>query len=393
MSIGGIYTDQRCPICSKVFVDDRQSALRCPDHQQHIAGKFKVKLRGSTARFDNYIVARDYLNAMRKSVSNGTYTKKHYTLGDIQDEFLAWKDELAIRGKIKAKTAQDYRARLNRIVHVIGVCQEANFLSYRHIHDFLYNSGFSPKSTYDSYITFKGMMEWALDMGFVVSIPKFPPYDFSLEHDMQRRKVVDKDTQKRILHQIYIREWDIRPRLYLGVRFLATYINIRPSELLNVLEQDYHRKEKYIVIRKHKVGRQPKIVRLLDEDIALLDELPRGMPSMPLFRHDVPGDGVKAGQRFGTAAFYRAWKRACSDLGIRGVDLYGGTRHSSAISLYKDAGLSPEEIKKATGHKTSIAFTRYFRLDIDDVVEIHAHASPGVPGKIDISEYVEVENA
>jgi integrase len=100
------------------------------------------------------------------------------------------------------------------------------------------------------------------------------------------------------------------------------------------------------------------------------------MPDMPLFRHDVPGPNVKAGTKFGVAAFYRAWKRSCVRLGITGVDLYGGTRHSSAIALYKEAGVSPEEIKKATGHKTSVAFTRYFKLDIDDVVEIHALASP-----------------
>jgi hypothetical protein len=41
--------------------------------------------------------------------------------------------------------------------------------------------------------------------------------------------------------------------------------------------------------------------------------------------------------------------------------------------------VSPEEIKKATGHKTSVAFTRYFKLDLDDVLEIHALAGPPEP--------------
>jgi integrase len=108
------------------------------------------------------------------------------------------------------------------------------------------------------------------------------------------------------------------------------------------------------------------------------------MPGLPLFRHDVPDYGVRAGQEFGRSAFYRAWKRACKKLGIEGVDLYGGTRHSSAVALYKEAGISPEEIKKATGHKSSVAFTRYFKLDIDDVLEIHTKAAPGCvpPGTV-----------
>jgi integrase len=196
---------------------------------------------------------------------------------------------------------------------------------------------------------------------------------------MKRRKTVDKETQARILHDIHCREWNIRPRLYLAIRFLATYISLRPSELLEVKEKDFDRELGLLTITSHKTSRRPKVLRLLPQDVSLFGELPRGMPDMPLFRYDVPCGVIRAGTRFGQAAFYRAWKRSCKNLGIKNVDLYGGTRHSSAIALYKDAGVSPEEIKKATGHKTSIAFSRYFRLDLDDVVEIHAKAAPEKP--------------
>ena len=48
----------------------------------------------------------------------------------------------------------------------------------------------------------------------------------------------------------------------------------------------------------------------------------------------------------------------CKRLGVEGVDLYGGTRHSSARALLKK--YSPDEIKRyGTLHRTSKAFERY----------------------------------
>jgi len=55
---------------------------------------------------------------------------------------------------------------------------------------------------------------------------------------------------------------------------------------------------------------------------------------------------------------YKYWKIACSALNIEGVDLYGGTRHSTVTALSEHC--SPEEVKGATGH-TSKAFERYFQ--------------------------------
>jgi integrase len=351
-------------------------------HPSYIATTFKVKIRGTTARFNGYFKAKDFLHAARKALADGTWQapKGVKTLGHVQDKFLDWKLDLVKMGRLNTSSVNGYRNRLNRIVHVLGVSEDASSIRYWHVHGFLYKSGFSPKSIYDSYTVFKEMMEWAFDMGDITSTPKWPTFEFSLEHDMKRRKTVDKGTQARILHDIHQREWEKRPRLYLAIRFLTTYISLRPSDLLHVKEKDFDRELGLLTITSHKTSRRPKVLRLLPQDVSLFGELPRGMPDMPLFRNDVPYQGQRAGTGFGQAAFYRAWKRACKNLGIEGVDLYGGTRHSSAIALYKDAGVPVEEIRKATGHKTSAAFTRYFKLDIDDVLEIHALAGPPEPG-------------
>ena len=82
------------------------------------------------------------------------------------------------------------------------------------------------------------------------------------------------------------------------------------------------------------------------------------------------------GEPFGDRLLYKYCKKACSNLGIEDVDLYGGTKHSSATALRKYR--SPEEIKKATMHTTNKAFERYFRMDLDDVRDIYAdtHLTP-----------------
>lgn len=67
--------------------------------------------------------------------------------------------------------------------------------------------------------------------------------------------------------------------------------------------------------------------------------------------------------------------RACENLGIEGVDLYGGTRHSSALAL-RGEGCSPEEIRRATMHSTNKAFERYYRVEADEVRSIYAKTRP-----------------
>ena len=56
--------------------------------------------------------------------------------------------------------------------------------------------------------------------------------------------------------------------------------------------------------------------------------------------------------------------KACANLGIEGVDLYGGTRHLSVRALRKD-NFSPEEIKRAAISETNKTFERHMGKDTD----------------------------
>jgi integrase len=106
--------------------------------------------------------------------------------------------------------------------------------------------------------------------------------------------------------------------------------------------------------------KKPILFPMLQEDIDLYESLPRGLPDMYFFRHH-KGPGVKnPGGQIDRKAFWRWWKKACRNLGIEGIDLYGGTRHSSASSLAEYA--TKDEIRdNATMHGTNKAFERYFQ--------------------------------
>ena len=72
------------------------------------------------------------------------------------------------------------------------------------------------------------------------------------------------------------------------------------------------------------------------------------------------GSGVRVGEQFGSKYFKKWWDKACDNLGVKGVDLYGGTKHSKATAL--GDLLTPEKIKRGgTGSDTKKAFERYMQ--------------------------------
>jgi hypothetical protein len=97
--------------------------------------------------------------------------------------------------------------------------------------------------------------------------------------------------------------------------------------------------------------------------------MPKGLPELSFFRHRSGVSGVKAGQQFGERYLYKWWKKACDSIEVDGIDLYGGTRHSTAMALREFA--TPEQIKRATMHSTNKAFERYFKVERREVKNIY----------------------
>lgn len=157
-------------------------------------------------------------------------------------------------------------------------------------------------------------------------------------------------------------------KVWLAIKWLSTYISIRPGELVQIRRKDINVENCYIYIHHSKTG-ETKPVPILDEDVAIIKKMKPCFPRAYFFHHENGKGGLKLGQRYGDKYFYKWWKRACKNLDIEGVDLYAGTRHSSAIALREH--FSPEQIKQGTMHQTNKAFERYFRVGADDVREIY----------------------
>jgi hypothetical protein len=70
---------------------------------------------------------------------------------------------------------------------------------------------------------------------------------------------------------------------------------------------------------------------------------------------------------------YKKFKKACGNLNIEGLDLYGATRHTTASALGDI--MTPEQIRQGTLHSTNRAFERYFQPDARNAKKVYQAVS------------------
>ena len=380
--IGGIYTNQCCPICGRKFKDDGKKGLYCSIHPEYGATKFFVRFKGGIfRRFSDYESAHRFLTGLRYKYDEGSFDIRDYRKDNplgFENLALQW-----LEVKRKEVKSASYRNLENHIGRAIRAWGQINIkrLGYAEIEDFLFaqkiegaDRSVSSKTRANVKSTLHAFWMWLRKRRILTpaQMPEFPEVPFELGY----RNVVDKETQTAVIEEVRNISHHINPKIWIGIKWLATYISIRPGELLNIKEGDFDLNLGVAFIA-HPKEKKPKTVPLIEEDVELLRSLPRGLPDLFFFRHVSGVSGAKAGQRFGEKYFYKWWKRACDNLGVEGVDLYGGTRHSSARALRKFR--SPEEIKRATMHSTNKAFERYFQIELEDIKTIYAETKEAAP--------------
>lgn len=372
---GAIYSDQRCYICEKPFDDNFRDGLQCAGHPEQRASRFRVYFRSVSKRFKNYDEAFRFLNGLRYETDRGTFDKRDYR-SDLPLSFQNLAEQWLEIKKHEIKKSS-YTKINGHIKKAIEFWEHKNIKDFkkRDFQLFINSLGdLSSKTKHNHLSTVHQFFVSLYDNEDLERLPRFPKVPFELAW----RNTVDKETQQQIIDEVYTISKDINVKIWLGIKFLSIYFNVRPKELINIKEKHIDLQQGEILIPDPK-EKKPKHIFLLDEDVDLLGSFPRGFPELYFFRHNKGKGGVRPGDKFGDKYLYKFWKRACKNLGIEGVDLYGGTRHSSVRSLRHI--VSPEEIKLASGHSTSRAFERYYKLEPDDLRKTYSIVAKQRGGK------------
>jgi integrase len=380
---GYIGSRDKCITCGGRLVhDERRKGCFCLKHPQYGATRFYVKFgRDIYRRFQSYEAAARFLNGIRFKTDEGTFDIRDYRKNNplgFENLCERWLEIKATSG-IKKKTIQSFRNFMNRACEKWGN-RNIKAISDGDIEDLLYDrSWITPQGKIASNKTRNNMKSCLHDFWSwvvrrekknnkkTIEMPEFP----EIKYELGWRNITDIETLERILDEIERISWDINPKIWLGIKLLSTYIKIRPGEMRMVKERDINLEAKYILIKEPKEGTSDKgkYAYLDEEDVELIRSFPKGLPDMYFFRH-IPGrKGLIAGSQFGPKYFKTWWDRACKNLGVEGVGLYGGTKHTVATALGQL--LSPEEIKRGgTGSKTNKAFDRYFQPQKHEQVRV-----------------------
>jgi integrase len=357
---GGIYSDEKCPICEGKF-RDYGNALSCPLHPKCRATRFVVRFSGITKRFKSYESAFRFLTGLRFKTDEETFDERDYrrdnpmSFKNMSDKWRAYK-----RDEVKRHSFRSIGNHLDKAQAYFGD-KNVKDIRFGDLEDFIRSlASLSDKTRHNVLSTLHSFFTWMKKRQEIPAIPEFP----EISYELGFRRTVDKDTQQKILAEIQRIAPDLKT--YLGIKWLATYISVRPNEMRTLTTGNIDLENGYFYFPSPK-EKKYKSVPIIPEDIEILASFPKSAPATPFFRNEA------SGLVFSQNHFYKWWKRACRNLGVEGVDLYGGTRHSSARALR--AYFSPEEIKRATMHTSNAAFERYFRMESDDVRSIYRRSA------------------
>lgn len=175
------------------------------------------------------------------------------------------------------------------------------------------------------------------------------------------REITDLETQAAILDEM--ERIVTHPKIWLGAKWLATYIAIRPCEMRRLRERDVNLNGMLVCRPETTKEKKPKLVPLLDEDMELAEIFKGGFPDHLFFRWE---DDSPMHEHL----FYDWWVKARNNLKIGKVGLYGGTRSTGATAAAKIHGRKKVQ-EYGTKHGTDKAFDRYCRAEALPSQEIY----------------------
>lgn len=341
---GGIYPDKRRP------------------------GTWIVRFPGNIwKRFSDLMEAERFLNMLRYRDDNGGVDPREFKSNKPLGFTTKSNEWLDIRAE-KLKSPRDVIRHIRRAQDFFGQ-QYIKDIRYADIERYIRSlpKGNSDKTKANYLATLHSFWQWLVKCQEVPidQINTFPEISYTLNW----RNTIGKDVQQEIIAEVKRISYHINPKIHLGIKWLSTYVSIRPKEMRHIKEGDFDFDLGTVNIKTNK-EEKTKIVPLLPEDLDIVKSFPPALPHLYFFRHGVrKGVARKNRGQFGKDYFYKWWKEACRNLGVENVDMYGGTRHSSVKALRKTH--RPDEIKQGTMHHTNTAFERYYQIELEDARRIY----------------------
>ncbi|EFK11669.1 conserved hypothetical protein [delta proteobacterium NaphS2] len=230
---GGIYTREKCPVCDRNYRDNRKDGMQCPFHPKHWAARnFQVRFLSIHREFKSYERAFRFLNGLRYEVDTEKFDPYDYQstqplkFENLADDWLEIK-----RQSVKKGTFKNIYPQMKRAIAAFPD-RDIKSISSLDLQEYLLTlSEFSSKSKQNHLNTLKEFWRWASTMYKHVNVPKFPKVIVKLGW----RKTISKAVQLEILDEVQ----RIAPKkVWIGIKFLSTYFNVRPGELVRILEKD-----------------------------------------------------------------------------------------------------------------------------------------------------------
>lgn len=365
---GSIVTRQKCQICGKGFQHiEKKRGLFCPDHPGESATRFVVRFKGLYKNTTDYNTAVRVLNGFRFKADEGSFDPEDYKREEphgfktLSETYLTRKE-----GKksfshmvVYIKKACDYFDNTN-VKHITGA----------NIDDYAFSlKGLSDKTRANYVSQLHDFFKWVQQRGIIQNIPVFPKIDFELG----RRTITDWSTQTMIIEKVHELSDRSNEKIGFACELLATYTSLRPDDIRRITENSVDDNGVLIIHNPTKRRNKFKTVRLMPEHVEEFNRLKREYPSfpnMPFFRHRGDLRKSDANQVFGINLLRKTLAKACKELGIEGVGLYAGTKHTTATETARILG---EDKALAASGLTNKAFKRYCQVDgIDNLNTVTA---------------------
>jgi len=237
---GSIYTDQRCEICGGTLRhDENRDGFFCKNHLKIkvVPEKCRVKFgRQVSRRFYNYeyLKARQFLEGLRFKTIEGTYDYRDYLsknpLGfqNLAEKWLAHKEHY-----ISKNHHRNIKREIRKAIDTWGQTN-VKAIGYGEIQDFLDSLKLSSKSKSEVRSVLHTFFTWVCRREKSVEMPDFPEVKFELGW----RNIINIETQQAIISEVKRISWDINPKIWIGIKWLATYIAFRPNELRMLKESE-----------------------------------------------------------------------------------------------------------------------------------------------------------